>query len=132
MNATGTDNINTSTFKGPALGEFAVVVNEAGTYDGPEYVVMRGKFDGAIDLSPALSGVPLGPMTGSMHIAGSGSQKFVGVFRLPFPCRKGYCYVPSEKAAPATPTGPPVPLDPIEYALGFPTVRLDIWFTTAE
>jgi hypothetical protein len=125
VNATGSNNINLATGTGPVSGDFRIVTQEAGTVDIEEAVQRRGNFRGQMDLSQIAFG--LITMDGSMTAQQQrGSARFRGVFRIPFLCGPDvYCYMSS--GPDATPTGP-VLVQPDEYALGYPTVRLDIYF----
>lgn len=79
-----TDKISTVTGKGPISGTFAIVVNEPGTVDPAEVVVLRGTLNGVVDIFPALSGsAPLGSITGRWHAPGAGSGTFSGTLRFP-------------------------------------------------
>jgi hypothetical protein len=125
VNATGSNNVDMSTALGPVHGDFTIVTQEPMTVDIEEVVRRRGNFRGQIDISRAAFG--LATMDGSMTAEGQrGSAGFRGVFRLPFLCGpEVYCYMSS--GPDATPRGP-VPLMPHEFALGYPMVRLDIYF----
>lgn len=138
VNAVGTDNLDLATGIGPVSGKFTVVIQEplpggSGiTIDSPEVVVMRGNFRGTIDLSPALGGIaPFGTLTGTMTAEkGHGKFPFLGVFRLPTPCEAFggpaglACYLEGVPVA-----LPSVDLvGPNEHAIGFPTVKLEIYF----
>ena len=126
VNAVGSDNINTSTRKGPISGDFTVVVQEPFTVDSPEFVVMRGTFQGSIDLSPTLIGVALGTMDGHLKSPGIGKRNFRGVFRLPFLCGQNvYCYMTS--GPDGVWHGGFLFVQPGEFALGYPMVRLEIY-----
>jgi hypothetical protein len=85
VNAVGNDDVSLKNGKGPLFGSFTVVINEPGSVDSPEFVVMRGHFDGKIDFSPAFSGAGFGTAQGRMTISGvRGRFPFTGIFRQPF------------------------------------------------
>jgi hypothetical protein len=156
INAVGSNNIDTTTGLGRFDGRFTVVVPGDNPVDGPELVVMSGRFRGRMDFAPALlNNLPYGTVEGQFDVERSGKKiPFSGVFRLPF---LGSVAV-SEGSEPRTlrqilcprtpnpnPTlgGPDIAyvdttagvlngacLDvrPNELSLGLPTVRFDIAF----
>ena len=126
VNATGSNNIDLSTGRGPIDGEFTNVTQDTNPIDIEEVVRRRGSFRGQMDLSQG-SVTFLGSMAGRMTVHGErGKDRFRGVVRFPIPCDQGFCYVAS--GPDALPTGLVEPLLSHEYALGHPMVRLDIFF----
>ena len=88
-----TDRIDAATGRGPIEGTFAIVVNEPGTADLPEIVVLKGSLEGVVDISTAASG--LGSIAGRWQAKGLGHGKFTGTLRFPFafPFPTGYGYI---------------------------------------
>ena len=85
INAIGNDNVSLTTGKGPVFGTFTVVINEPGSVDSPEFVVMKGRFRGTIDFTPAFQGASFGTAEGRMTIDDvHGKFPFTGFFRQPF------------------------------------------------
>jgi hypothetical protein len=136
ITAIGFDNINTATGKGSLSGTFAVVVQGDNPVDGPELVILQGRFSGKIDLSLAASaglgfltkgkwsarGVKGGPLAG-LHLQGS----LTGTFRLPFELAPGVAaYMLNPAAFPAD--GSFVFVQSNELSLGVPTVKLEVSF----
>ena len=116
-----TDNIGASGV-GPIEGTFAIVVNEPGTADLPEIVVLEGRLDGVVDISMAASG--LGSIAGRWQAKGVGGGTFTGTLRFPFPFGSGYGYVDAL-------AGPPYfvrVVRPNEMVLGFPALLFEIEF----
>ena len=129
VNVIGSDNISTRTFRGSLHGEFAVTRQGDNPFDGPEAVVMQGRFSGRVDLSAAFEPVPspIGLVDGLMAVNGGGAVPFRGVFRLPFPCGPVIAYLATDRFGnPIPPFCDPV--KPTETLFGRPMVRLDIWF----
>lgn len=131
VNAIGSNVISRKTFKGPLNGSYTVVVQDVNPVDIEEAVALRGRFHGTMDLSTAGEPPFLGTMTG--HVSGTGTTAFVGVVRLPFPCgdasATGFCYGSSGPTG--VPDGGVIPAGFESFALGRPTVRLDIFFLQA-
>jgi hypothetical protein len=131
LNATGSDNISLITGLGTFSGDVEVVVQEVVNKetgqispDSPELVIATGRFTGKMNFSPAIvDGVPLGSVDGFLSL-GRFSRRvpFHGVFRLPF--------VPALDAPPMylLDDGTPIPVLPNETAIGYPTVRFEIFF----
>jgi hypothetical protein len=133
--AIASDNLSLANGKGPVKGNFSVVLQGDNPVDGYELVIARGYIWGTIDLSQALAGVPLGGLEGRWWAEGTtrgpleGLQvygRLSGVFRLPF-----------VNGAPVPlylmgqwPNVYPEPVQPQEYSLGVPAVRLDLNFET--
>lgn len=128
------DDVNLASGLGPVRGEFAVVVQGDNPVDPAEYVVIRGTFDGNIDLSLAVqSGVPLGTMTASWRARGERGTlaqgydargSLTGTFRLPF-------QIPQLPGVPlylADDLQTVIPAQPGEISLGSATVRLEVNF----
>jgi hypothetical protein len=130
--ATAKDNIDVTTGIGPASATFAVVVQDDNRVDGAELVVLEGTLSGTVNLSPVVrDSVPLGFITGTWTATGvgggkldglSGSGTFSGTFRLPFQ--------PPGAAVPMylMDDGPRPISSQYEYAIGKPTVLLEITF----
>jgi hypothetical protein len=151
LTARATDRISLLTGTGPVDGDFAVVVQDTNRADGPEHVIVRGYLNGSIDLSPALlHGIPLGTLNGRWWptvkpqrdgpIVSAGGP-LVGHFRLPFvfppdcfadgdprDCTAVYLVPGTEGVVPQIFPGLH-PLEQVEFSLGDPTVRLELYFT---
>jgi hypothetical protein len=141
INVTGTDRVSLATGLGPINGKFTVVTADLfPAVDSPETVVMKGTFSGKMDFSPALQGRPFGTVSGHLTINGGGNVPFFGVFLLPFGSANGCpfaaCYLTYQIQNPV-PQGvadvlraPPfvAPVQPFEFAIGYPTARFDIYF----
>jgi hypothetical protein len=85
VNVLGMDNVSLLTGLGTFEGDFATVVQGDNPVDGPEAVVLRGKFRGQMDFSPAiLHQVPFGTVIGHVRADRGRRTPFTGVFRLPF------------------------------------------------
>lgn len=150
VNVTASDNVSLITGVGPVWGDVTVVVQEPGSVDSPEVVIMRGKFKGTIDFTPIFDGAAFGSINATLTIEKS-KVPFNGTFRVPFPC---VAAITAEvlAALKLPPDFPPelvlaslgiqadancyqVPGFPgiqqvldNEYAIGFPTVRFEINF----
>lgn len=136
VTAVGTDSIDIATGKGSVSGNYAVVVQGDNPVDPPEFVAQIGTFHGDIDLSPTLSGIPLGFITnGELTVEMGGVPvlvfPFAGTFQLPFAM--------SSKGKPEKPRrgrdafylgtdGRLIPVRPNELSLGIATVRLELFF----
>ncbi|OLC17832.1 MAG: hypothetical protein AUH29_00640 [Candidatus Rokubacteria bacterium 13_1_40CM_69_27] len=85
INAVGSDRVSETTGLGTFDGNFSVVVQGDNPVDGPELVVMKGRFSGQMDFAPALlHNLPYGTVEGSFVVEQSGRKiPFTGVFRLP-------------------------------------------------
>jgi hypothetical protein len=134
INVTGTDKVSLITGLGPITGRFTVVtadLTNPAQVDSPETVVMKGRFNGRIDFSPALQGLPYGTITGKLTVDGAGDVPFFGVFLLPFEMSGVDLYLSYTLVAPVTSgvqlTGV-VAVQPFERALLYPTARFDIFF----
>lgn len=139
LNATGADDLSLVTGLGTLAGTFTVVVQGDNVVDGPEFVIMMGRFQGDADLSLSLAGVaPLGFIkNGVAEVDANGDGQadlkfgFSGTFRLPFALdavgrhqkvrRDRDAFYLNDK-------GRPVPVRNNERSLGVPTVRLEINF----
>jgi len=133
VNATGTDTLSLTDGKGPLSGTFTVVVQGDNEVDPPEFVVMRGTFEGDADLGPAFSGeAPLGFISnGTVTIDGGGTFSFSGTFRLPYSIGLGGKHRkpgPHQAAFYLGDDGTPIPVKQEERSLGFPTLRIEISF----
>ncbi|HEX9819614.1 MAG TPA: hypothetical protein VGD07_08385 [Methylomirabilota bacterium] len=85
INALGKDNISLVTGLGTFEGNVTTVIQGDNPVDGPEAVVLRGKFSGQMDFSPAiLHQIPYGTVTGRLQAGRGRATNFTGVFRLPF------------------------------------------------
>ena len=145
ITALATDSINLATGAGPVKGTFAVVVQGDNPVDGPEFVILRGKLKGKIDLALAVLGpdgipesgdeLPLGTITGRWEAEGvsggplAGVEQegtFTGTFRLPFDIGFGPWYMLNPFAFPGS--GSFVAVADEEHSLGVPTVRLEANF----
>ena len=115
---------------GPAEGKFSVLFQDKNQVDAPEIIVLTGKINGTINMSPAFQQArPLGTIAGKYEIEGvsdtiakgyKASGNFTGTFRLPF-------------VTELTPTpqyllddGTTVTIQPSEYVLRYPAVRLEV------
>jgi hypothetical protein len=127
VNGIGSNVISLKTFTGPINGSYTVVVQDSNPVDIEEAVVLRGRFQGTMDLSTTGEFPFLGTMSG--HVSGNGTVPFVGVVRLPFPCgaasETGFCY--GSSGPNGIPDGGVIPVGVEAFALGRPTVRLDIY-----
>lgn len=160
ITAFGNDEVNTVTGAGtltgiPPAGGFAVVINLDNTTDAPEFVVMTGQFEGAMQVladtsvSPprqlpliAITGGTFTPMdvlgvpVAQLEVFGLdpakfGPVNFTGVFRLPFTVdRRGKRWRArhGQEAVYLGDRGQLIRVKPDERSLGFPTVRVEIDF----
>jgi hypothetical protein len=128
LNALGEDDINLVTATGSFDAKLTIVVQEPGSVDSPETVVAKRRASGRMDFTPAiLNGIPYGTITGRVRRVGEDEDnppRFVGLFRLPFACGTGHCFLGLADGT----LGAPVPVESNEYAIGFPAVRFDLWF----
>ena len=118
INAMGSDDIDVDTGLGGFKGTATTVVQGDNATDGPEYVIVRAKFHGKMDFSPALvRGEPYGTVTGTMTVNGR-NYPFTGTFYLPFtmPDGAGPLYLPG------------VPVQDNEKLFGWPMVKFQIQF----
>lgn len=144
INATGSDNISLATGLGKFHGTLTVVGPGDNEVDGPEAVLAKGRFNGNMDLSPAIQyEMPYGTVDGEMALTGGRKQRFTGTFRLPFvmPQQDPACVAahgPTQCAVHGY-TKPMYLVDPAtfgiewvdlesETAIGYPTVRFEINF----
>jgi len=147
--ALGTDSVSTVTGAGPVSGTFDVVVNAPGnsSVHVPDLPVISGTFTGNVDLSVAvLHRVPLGSIAGSFTVAQIADPAtgvlvplpqpvvlpFKGTFRMPFAMDTHAKRMRSERKRAAFYLGDdlrtPIPVEPTELSVGFPTVRLEVSF----
>ena len=128
---------------GPVSGQFVVVVQGDNPTDGPEVAVGGGTFQGAGDLSPTLTGVPLGFVSGGtgvvvfpvIPVPGGGYYtqefSFSGTFRLPFSMASdgshGRAWI-NRAAFYLKDNGKPLRVRENERSIGWATVRLEINF----
>jgi hypothetical protein len=118
---------------GPVSGTLSILVQDKNATDAPEITVLTGKLSGTIDMSPAFQQArPVGSITGSFSIQGSNnsiaknystSGNFTGKFRLPF--------VTDDVSTPQymMDDGSTVTINPSEYVLRYPAVRLEVTLT---
>jgi hypothetical protein len=145
--AVATNDLDLASGKGPVRGTFTVVIQDGNKIDAPETVVVDGTIEGGIDLTPALGrpSVPLGHLRGRWKAEGvpggpltdiRTTGTLTGTFRLPFvygvpngclddgdPTDCVHVSKPSYRVGDAV-----VDLQPHEYSLAMPTVRLEIDF----
>ena len=125
VNVTGSDDIDIASGLGTFKGKWSAVVQGDNLVDAPEYEIAKGKFDGVMDFSPALVyGLPYGTVTGVLKIDKvMEGFPFTGVFSLPF-------VWPGDPSRTPLYLGPqgPVPVQPNEFAIGFPAVKFEITF----
>lgn len=144
--ATGSDEISLVTGIGTVSGEYSVVVNAPGNsaVHVPDCPVEAGKFEGTIDFSRPLQGVPVASVTGTftrtatfvactvpIPLSHPAAVPFSGTFRLPFSVdQEGHADEP-EVGVPAfylSDHGHLIPVRANERDLGFPLVRLEVHF----
>ena len=154
VNMTGSDGVDVATGQGPFRGGFTAVVQGDNPVDGPELVVMTGRFRGQMDFSPALvKQTPYGTVSGNLVIDAGTFVPFTGTFRLPFlgsfqpygsagpTLRQIFCpLTPGSNpnlggidiayidTTAGVPNGKCIDVLPNELSLGFPTVRFDAEF----
>lgn len=137
VTAVGYDNVSLLTGKGKIWGTWATVIQFESPVDAPEGVVMRGDFEGEIDLSLALAKVaPLGYVTNGVFTitADDGTTiatyGFSGTFRLPFSIESGRRWRASDRgnAYYLADDGRPFHVRGNERALGWPLVRFEVDF----
>jgi hypothetical protein len=128
VTAAGMDDIALNTFTGSVDGTFAVVLQDDNTTDSPEFVIMNGGFQGAMDLSKR----PLGKISGTFTPAGASEPSvFCGTFRLPFSVARGNREQPARHLQAyylADDFTTLIPVQKSELSLGWPTVRLELNF----
>jgi len=128
VTAAGMDDIALNTFTGTVDGTFAVVLQDDNSTDAPEFVIMNGGFNGAMDLSKR----PLGKISGVFTPAGASQPTaFCGTFRLPFSVAKGTRDLPARHVQAyylADDFTTLIPIQKSELSLGMPTVRLELSF----
>jgi len=128
VTAAGMDDIALNTFTGSVDGTFAVVLQGDNTTDSPEFVIMNGGFQGAMDLSKR----PLGKISGTFTPAGASEPSvFCGTFRLPFSVVRGDREQPARYLQAyylADDFTTLIPVQKSELSLGMPTVRLELSF----
>jgi len=122
---------------GPVSGQFVVVVQGDNPTDGPEVAVGGGTFAGAGDLSPTLTGVPLGFVSGGTGVVSfpllgyTQAFSFSGTFRLPFSMASdgshGRAWI-NRAAFYLKDNGKPLRVRENERSIGWATVRLEINF----
>jgi hypothetical protein len=134
INVTGTDQVSLVTGLGPISGRFWVVtadLTNPNQVDAPETVVMKGRFSGQMDFSPALQDLPYGTVSGTLTLDRGDRVPFFGVFLLPFAISDVDLYLSYTLTNMATSgvqlTGV-TPVQPHERALLYPTARFDIYF----
>lgn len=139
VNVLASDNVSFATGAGPVSGLVTVVVQEPGSIDSPEVVIMRGKFRGTIDFTPILLNQgAFGTIDAILTFekGKKGKVPFSGTFRVPVLCATLLAAVGLTPADVGladdancyqVPTGI-APIGANEYAIGFPTVRFEINF----
>jgi hypothetical protein len=125
VNVTGSDDIDAVSGLGTFKGKWTTVVPGDNAVDAPEYEIASGKFEGVMDFSPALvNSLPYGTVSGELHIEKDRTRyPFTGVFYLPFVWPGDPSQTPLYLGADG-----PVPVQPNEYSLSFPTVKFEITF----
>jgi hypothetical protein len=85
LNVLASDDIDLGTGLGTFEGEAATVIQGDNPFDGPEAVVLKTRFKGQMDFSPAiLHQIPFGRVVGTVRGERGLRSDFSGVFRLPF------------------------------------------------
>lgn len=146
--ADGGDDINLVTAQGTLAATITPVTTGDNPFAAPELAHDRITVEGRIDFSPALGGLPYGTVEGRVDRR----HRFTGVFLQPFlasaveptsglTLRQIFC--PASPAANASlggpdyawlevvdgaPTGRCIDVQPNQMALGFPTLRFDLFF----
>ena len=118
---------------GPVSGTLTVLSQDQNDVDAPEIAVITGTINGSMDLSPVFQlGRPLGSITGRFDAQGANGTiakgykaagSFTGTFRLPF-MLEGV-----SRAQYMMDDGRTVAIDPAEYVLRYPAVRLEVTLT---
>ena len=118
---------------GPVEGKIAVLFQDKNDVDAPEIIVLTGKINGTINMSPAFQQArPLGSISGKYEIEGVSDTiakgykvagTYTGTFRLPF--------VTQDLTTPQylLDDGQTVAIQPAEYVLRYPAVRLEVNLT---
>jgi hypothetical protein len=132
VHATG--GANDTTGVGPVRGTMFVLAEYKNAADAPELKILSADFDAQLDLSPAFfQQIPRGTIIGKYSARGEKNSildgykvqgTFQGVFRIPF------LYGP--QASYLLDDGSVVPLELNEYAIGQPTPRLELTFTSKK
>lgn len=139
ITARAQDNVNLATGLGPVSGRFQIVIAGDNDVDGPELVILEGRLNGTVDLSPVLNQVPLGSIYGKWKAEGTRGGvlagvevkgTFTGTFRLPFVSPLDPTKTPLYLLDPATQQV--VPVQAYQYSLGVPTVMLEITFVETD
>ena len=125
----GRDAISLATGRGSVFGTFAVVVNSPlnGPVHVPDVPTLTGTFTGVIDLSLTILPVPipLGFVTGGTFTIDQTGQAlpFSATVRVPFVLTPGgpALYLADDRTTPFA-------ARPVDQAIGFPLVRLEIRF----
>jgi hypothetical protein len=93
VNGVGQSSVDVATGQGTVSGQIQIVVQGDNPVDGPEAVVLSGKFGGTMNFSPALLvGLPYGTVVGTVKVGKGGDPApdaqqptpFTGIFHLPF------------------------------------------------
>lgn len=133
------DSVNLATGRGPVDGTFQIVIAGDNDVDAPELVILEGRLNGRVDLSPVLDQVPLGSIKGTWRAKGlrdgvlAGLEvrgSFTGTFRLPFVSPLDPSKTPLYLLDPTTQQV--VPVQANQYSLGVPTVMLEITFVERD
>ena len=148
VSANGESNVDVATGLGRVSGDFDVVINAPGNDPAhvPDLPVIRGKFDGSVDLSDAVvRHVPHGLVEGSFaitHVADPNTGQlvelptavtlhFMGKFRLPFGIDllgRAVRHRDSPAHFYLADDGTHIRIRSDERSVGFPTVRLEVRF----
>jgi hypothetical protein len=118
--ATGIDNVNLGSGVGALQGTVTVVVQGDNPVDAPEFVVLHATFNGTIDFRP-LAAAGYGTATGTLALPQRVRVPFTGTFRIPLGTPSQAYYVNLSGGGPIY-----VPVQPGEYAGGWPMVRFDL------
>jgi hypothetical protein len=85
VNVLGRDSVSLATGLGTLDGTYATVIQGDNPFDGPEAVVVSGRFRGEMDFSPAILGqIPYGTVSGTVTGERGYQASFTGMLRLPF------------------------------------------------
>jgi hypothetical protein len=137
ITATGIDDLDIqpgspNLWKGKVTGTYAIVVQDDNVVDAPEFVIQTGSFSGNMDLSSR----PLGWVKGAFKPCAADGDctgfPFTGRFRLPFKIDSTGRWVTPKRWDPAfylADDGATLQwVRPVEYSLGFATVKLELRF----
>jgi hypothetical protein len=134
IHGTGTSSVDVVTGQGTVNGQIQIVVQGDNPVDGPEAIVLTGKFNGAMDFSPALlAGLPYGTVVGTVKV-GKGSDQssdaqqspFTGTFHLPFVFPADPSSTPYYLTFTGLQPSGAAPVSPSEKTLDEPMVKFEI------